>query len=138
MERPFFTPALPIILRHYPDAQAVYLFGSALEDPEHAEDVDIAILLHPAAAKRAGSFALSDLRQELEALFRKPVDLVNLRAVSVVFRKEIVFTGERMHTGDEFAAYEFEMLTLSLYQKLNEERREILEEFRRTGRAYEV
>ena len=63
---------------------------------------------------------------------------MNLRAVSVVFRKEIVFTGERVYTGDEFAAEEFEMLTLSLYQKLNDERREILEEFRRTGRAYEV
>lgn len=33
---------------------------------------------------------------------------------------------------------EFEMLTLSLYQKLNEERKEILAAFRETGRAYFV
>jgi len=30
------------------------------------------------------------------------------------------------------------MLTLSLYQKLNEERKEILEQFFETGKAYDV
>ncbi|MCZ7670644.1 MAG: hypothetical protein M5U34_27580 [Chloroflexi bacterium] len=44
----------------------------------------------------------------------------------------------RIFCADEYAADEFEMLTLSYYQKLNEERREILAEFARTGRAYPV
>jgi len=34
--------------------------------------------------------------------------------------------------------FHFEMLTLSFYQKLNEERRDILEQFYQTGRAYDV
>jgi hypothetical protein len=33
---------------------------------------------------------------------------------------------------------EFEALTLSLYQKLNDERRDILAAFHATGRAYDV
>jgi uncharacterized protein len=37
-----------------------------------------------------------------------------------------------------FAVDEFEMLFISYYQKLNEERREILDSFKKTGRAYTV
>ena len=48
---------------------------------------------------------------------------------------EVVTTGRRIYTGDARAADEFEMLTLSLYQKLNDERRAILEQFWATGRA---
>ncbi len=39
---------------------------------------------------------------------------------------------------DGDAAVEFEMLTLSFYQKLNEQRIAILESFEETGRAYDV
>ena len=39
---------------------------------------------------------------------------------------------------DNDAVAEFEMLTLSYYQKLNEERQAILEAFHETGRAYAV
>lgn len=55
-----------------------------------------------------------------------------------VFQKEIVTTGRRIACADNYAAEEFEMLTLSLYQKLNEERKEILEQFFETGKAYDV
>jgi predicted ATPase len=40
--------------------------------------------------------------------------------------------------GSYGTADEFEMLMLSFYQKLNEERQDILAEFARTGRAYPV
>jgi len=58
--------------------------------------------------------------------------------VSIVLQKEVLATGDRVYTRDRRAAEEYEMLVLSLYGKLNEERREILEEFARTGRAYVV
>ena len=44
----------------------------------------------------------------------------------------------RIFCADAYAADEFEMMTLSFYAKLGDERREILEQFRETGRAYSV
>jgi len=127
------------ILTHYSQAQAVYLFGSyGTEDERPSSDVDIAILLPPEQAKAAGSLLLGELHLALAELLSKEVDLVNLRQVSTVFQKEIVMTGQQIFCADEYATAEFEMLTLSYYQKLNEERREILAAFAESGRAYNV
>ncbi len=41
----------------------------------------------------------------------------------------------RIYCADLCAAEEFEMLTLSFYQKLNEERKAILESFEETGKV---
>jgi hypothetical protein len=89
-------------------------------------------------AKQVGSLALSRLRVDLEGLLRRDVDLINVRLVSTVFQKEIIAAERRIYCADEAAAAEFEMLVLSFYQKLNEERREILEAFFESGRAYDV
>ncbi len=127
------------ILSHYPQTQAIYLFGSYAAGQERADsDVDIALLLPPEMAKRAGNLALSQLHLSLSEQLGKEVDLINLRQVSSVFQKEIIMAEQKIFCADTAVADEFEMLTLSFYQKLNEERREILAEFARTGRAYQV
>lgn len=127
------------ILSHYPQTQAVYLFGSFGTEQERPDsDVDIALLLPPTAAKEVGNLALGQLHLSLTEQLGKNVDLINLRQVSSVFQKEIIMAERRIFCADEYAADEFEMLTLSYYQKLNEERREIMAEFARTGRAYPV
>lgn len=127
------------ILTHIPQVQAVYLFGSyGTQDERPSSDVDIALLLLPKQAKAAGSLLLGELHLALAELLGKEVDLVNLRLVSTVFQKEIVMTGRQVFCADAYAAAEFEMLTLSYYQKLNEERREILAAFKESGRAYDV
>lgn len=127
------------VLTHTPQVQAVYLFGSyGTEDERPSSDVDIALLLPHNTAKAAGSLLLGELHLALAELLGKEVDLVNLRQVSTVFQKEIVTTGHRIYCADPYAADEFEMLTLSYYQKLNEERREILAAFAESGRAYDV
>jgi hypothetical protein len=43
-----------------------------------------------------------------------------------------------LYCADQYPTDEFEMLALSSYQKLNEERREILDSILLTGRAYQV
>ena len=127
------------ILTHYSQVQAVYLFGSyGTENERSSSDVDIALLLPPDIAVAAGSLLLGELHLALAELLGKEVDLVNLRQVSTVFQKEIVMTGQQIFCADAYAADEFEMLTLSFYQKLNEERRDILAAFAETGRAYDV
>ena len=116
-----------VILNYYPDIQAVYLFGSFDTDDERDDsDVDIALLFHPCAAHAIGSLAMSDLRFGLEAELNKTVDIVNLRLASTVFQKEVVTSGRLIFQGDTYAVDEFEMLVFSFYQKLNEERAEII------------
>jgi predicted nucleotidyltransferase len=134
-----YRPIIETVLQHYPDVQAVYLFGSYDTEQEWPNsDVDIALLLPPATAREAGSLALSPPGFELERLLGKPVDLINLRSVSTVFQKEIIMADRRIYCSDEYAADEFEMLTLSFYQKLNQERSEVLAEGLRSGRFHNV
>jgi predicted nucleotidyltransferase len=117
------------MLAHYPAAQGIYLFGShATVTAWPNSDVDVAVLLPPDEAERAGNLALSPARAALEEALRREVDLLNARLVSTVMQKELIY-GELLYCGDRYAVDEFEMLTLSDYQRLNEERREIIKAF---------
>ena len=131
---------LEMLRRHATEISAfgvsrLAVFGSFARGEERPDsDVDIAVLFAPQQAKAAGSLALSDLRFELEAALKKEVDLINLRRVPTVLQKEVIAADRRIYQADEYAADEFEMLTLSYYQKLNEERAEIIEDALATGR----
>jgi predicted nucleotidyltransferase len=127
------------IIRHYPDVQAIYLFGTYGTGEEWPDsDVDIALLLPVAAAKREGSLSMSPCWSELRSLAKREVDLVNLRCVDTVFQNEILNSGRELLVPDRKAADEFAALIMSLYQKLSEERKEIIAEALRTGRAYDI
>ncbi len=127
------------VLRHYPDTQAIYFFGTYGTEEEWPDsDVDIALLLPPRQARASRMLAMSPLCAELGSLLKKPMDLINLREVSTVFQKEIIAANRRIYTGDAYAADEFEMLVFSFYQKLSEERAEILAEGLRSGSFYNV
>lgn len=127
------------ILEHYPATQAIYLFGTyGTADEWPDSDVDIAVLLPPEEARRQRQLVLTPCHHALADVLGRPVDLLNAREVSTVFQKEIIKSGRRLYCADEVAVAEFEMLTLSYYQRLNEERQAILEAFRETGRAYAV
>ena len=127
-----------IVLRHYPDVQGIYLFGSyGTEDEWPTSDIDIALLLPPQQAKHPKHLALTPCHLALLECLPHSVDLLNARQVSSVMQIEII-QGKLIYCANEYAVDEFEMLTISYYQKLNEERREILEAFWLTGRAYDV
>ena len=128
-----------IVLGYYPTVQGIYLFGSYGTENEWPDsDIDLALLLPPKQAEKEKSLGWSQCRFDLEDALSKDVDLLNARQVSTVFQKEIIFGGSLIYCANQYAVDEFEMLTISYYQKLNEERREILEEFYKTGRAYAV
>jgi predicted nucleotidyltransferase len=127
------------IVEHYPDTQGIYLFGSYGTDDERADsDVDIALLLPPIQARNEQDLQVSRCRASLVNLIRMDVDLINARRVSTVFQKEIIAHGRLIYCKDQYAVEEFEMIVLSLYQTLNEERRGILDSFAADGRAYAV
>jgi len=124
---------------HYPNVQGIYLFGSCTTGDEWPDsDIDIALLLQPLEAKKVKPLAISNCALELSLVLGKEVDLLNARTVSTVFQKEIVTKGRLLYCADRYAVDEFDMLTLSYYQKLNEERGGIIEAALADGRFYNL
>ena len=85
--------------------------------------------------------ALSELRrfelaQELAAQLHHDVDLVDLRSASTVMRMQVISTGECLFTVSDRLQGEFEDLGYSTYARLNEVRREVLNDVRTRGSVY--
>jgi predicted nucleotidyltransferase len=122
----FLRDALPGLI-------AVYRFGSSVDGQTHAEsDVDLAFL----ATASVEPMARFELQERLAARVGCDVDLVDLRSASTVMRMQVVSTGCLVATFDAAAQEAFEDHTYSAYARLNEERREILEQVRREGRVH--
>lgn len=127
---------IDVVHPSFPDVEAIYLFGSCDTVYEtQSSDIDVAILLPPLRAKLVTRSQLCEVRFDLEHVLKRDVDLINLRMVNVVFRHEIIKDARRIYCVHSCAADEFEMMTMSFYQKLNEERAEILDEIAETGRV---
>lgn len=116
-----------------PDLIALYRFGSQAKGTTRPEsDVDLAVLTrYPIPALRR-----FELAQELAAELHRDVDLVDLRSASTVMRMQVISTGECLDAPNESARREFEMYVYSDYARLNEERREILNDVRARGSVY--
>lgn len=127
------------VLRFYPDVQAIYLFGSYGTEYERPDsDVDLALLLPPSQAKAVGTIAMTDCWSALLDLTGRPVDLINLRQVNTVFQFRVVQTGQLIDAADRKALAEFEMMTMTFYQKLQEERAAIVADIVSTKRILQV
>ena len=128
------------ILTHYPNAQAIYLFGSwgtAYQTPH--SDLDIAALLPPATAKQVDTWEWITLSQELASITGvASVDLINLRQANTVLRKEIIAADRRIWCADASSVLEFEALIISLYHQLQFERKDIIADAIKTGRFRHV
>lgn len=124
----------------FPKIQAIYLFGSFVDNSaQKGSDLDLALLLPPSQARdEKSNLFMHPLQRRLQELVRRDVDLINLRRVQTVFQKEIIMGGRRIDCADPLGADEFDVQVLSRYQKLNEERAEIVRQFQETGRAYDV
>lgn len=125
--------SLPLLDRHLPGWQALWLFGScARGDALPGSDVDLAVLCPDVIGKPA----LETCRRALEANLHRDVDLIDLRAQPATFQNEILSGAVRLGAPSPLAADQFETLTLSLWQKLNEERRGILADVLESGRVF--
>lgn len=117
------------------DVEAIYLFGSQADGTARLEsDIDVA-LLRPSSVTESSAREMAAARRALGDATGLYVDLIDLRRVSTVFQHEIIGTGIRLHTSATEAVDEFETRVMSAYQKLNDERREILAAVRADGRA---
>ncbi|MBR7889603.1 nucleotidyltransferase domain-containing protein [Marinomonas sp. A79] len=108
-----------------PEVRLVYLFGSQADGSAGpSSDVDIAVLLE----KKLDSVARFDLEQILAIKLDKDVDLVDLLTASTVLQNQVIMNGELLF-GSENEQAKFEMQIMSMYQHLNEERADILQEY---------
>jgi predicted nucleotidyltransferase len=116
-----------------PDLIALYRFGSQAQGTARpGSDVDLAVLArNPILAMRR-----FELAQELAIQLHRDVDLVDLRSASTVMRMQVISTGECLCTVNDRLQGEFEDLVYSTYARLNEERREILNDIRTRGSVY--
>jgi predicted nucleotidyltransferase len=112
---------------------AVYRFGSTVAQRTHAQsDIDIAFL----AATRIDPVDRFALQEKLASRVGRDVDLLDLQTASTVMRMQVISNGHVLATYDTKAREAFEDHAYTSYARLNEERREILDQVRREGRVY--
>lgn len=108
-----------------PDVKLIYLFGSQVNGHAHQNsDIDIAILLD----KKIAAVKRFDIQESIAIKLNKDIDLVDLLSASTVMQNQVIQQGELIY-GDEKTCCQFEMQVLSMYQHLNHERAEILQDY---------
>lgn len=111
-----------------PETVAIYRFGSSVHGTTHPQsDIDLAVLL----PKPLPALQRFDVQERLATILHRSVDLVDLRAASTVMQKMVLATGIVTAVFEKTATDRFETYVLSAYARLNEERREILEQVKR-------
>jgi predicted nucleotidyltransferase len=75
----------------------VAVFGSYVNGtPTEESDVDVLIDFEPSAT--IGFFAMSDIKDTLETVIGKPVDLLTPQAISKCFKDEVLAQAEYVYT----------------------------------------
>ena len=111
---------------------AIILFGSYSRNTQNKEsDIDIAIKGNNIDLKK-----IYELKQKLENISQKDVDLVDLDDISDVFRYEILMNGIKLFCQDD---YKFDLYKLDMcreYLELNESRQDIIQRVKNGGSIY--
>nr|WKN34085.1 nucleotidyltransferase domain-containing protein [Tunicatimonas sp. TK19036] len=122
-----------LLQKALPQIQAIYLFGSIAQGQSTPEsDVDIAIL----CPERLEPLHRWNLAQQLARELHRDVDLIDLQQASTVMRFQVVSTSERIYTQDENKMAWWELQVYQLYLTLNDDRKPILDEIKKTGTIY--
>ncbi|WP_297522105.1 nucleotidyltransferase domain-containing protein [uncultured Clostridium sp.] len=111
----------------------IYLFGSFSRGEERVDsDIDIAFL----SDDNVDEYRCFMKAQELADIFKRDVDLIDLRKVTTVFKAQIIGSAKVIYCNDDSKRAYFEIRSLKEYALLNEERYEILERVKESGRVY--
>jgi uncharacterized protein len=121
------------VLAALPDVMAIYAYGSFARSEEWPQsDLDLAVLLPP---ERSVPDLLSSIA-EVSMRTGRSVDLVELRRVGDVLRREVLEDGLVLYVAQPDAVLEWEASALTRYGHYRDEVRDIMEDFRRTGVGY--
>ncbi|MEQ8880295.1 MAG: nucleotidyltransferase domain-containing protein [Cyclobacteriaceae bacterium] len=114
-----------VLTKKLPDLEAIYLFGSRAEGTEKiGSDWDFAFL----SRKGLKPAELWDIKSQLEAQYNEDIDILDLYHVDTVTQIEVIKSGKVLWNANNFYPLDFESVVISMYQKLNEERGEILKQ----------
>lgn len=117
---------------HWPEALAVYAFGSQIQGQAGPEsDLDLALLL-PAYADPLVRW---DVAQQLAIALGCDVDLLDLRAASTVMQYQVITTGQCLWA-QQPAAGLFECFVLSEKLDFDAARAGLLTEIAEQGKVY--
>jgi len=106
------------------DPVVVYQFGSTTAGSEHPEsDLDLAFF----SQSTCDPYDVFLVAQDIAGIVGRDVDLIDLDRASDVLKTQVIGNGRRLLVTDQLAVDTLEMLSLSSYARLNEERREVLE-----------
>ena len=113
----------------------IIVFGSHAKGSAHSEsDLDVAFYRED---KSFTSYEIFMFAQELAAIIKSEVDLVDLKEASTVFATQIFSTGTVIYSKNENLRMELHMRTYSMYARLNEERQPIIDKIMETGSVYD-
>lgn len=112
------VPLIDTVQRRVPGLLGIWLFGSLARGQQRDDsDIDLAVL----AKAPVDAVELFELGLELGVRASRDVDLLDLRVVSTIMRKEIVSEGELLIAADPTACESFVADSLALYVALREE-----------------
>ncbi|MET3727046.1 putative nucleotidyltransferase [Fictibacillus halophilus] len=112
----------------------IVVFGSTAKGTDRVDsDLDIAYL----SDQKIEKYDRFMMGQELATMINKDVDLVDLNHASTVFAAQIIQSGKTIFCKDDKRRMEFEMKTLKMYAKLNEEREIVMKRIEESGSVYE-
>jgi len=124
-----------LVTEHIPSVLAIYLFGSQATGLHSTNsDVDIAFLT-PFDC-RLNPVEVYQLKVKVEIALGKDVDLIHLNQASTVFQFQITTTATHLYVKNASMVLQYEALVLSMYQRLQEERKDILNEIISSGKVY--
>ncbi len=132
MEDDFVTA----IMQQLPMTQAIYLFGSFGTPYQRPDsDIDIALLLPHDSQAPCDQFIA--LQQQLALIAQRDVDLIQLRSANTILQFEIIEHGRRIAAPARSESDLFEVLVCAFYQKIQQERAEIITAGLQSGRFYD-
>jgi uncharacterized protein len=126
---------IKIVTEQIPSVQAIYIFGSqATGMNSTSSDVDIAFFT-PFEYKMDTVF-IYKVKMQLEEAIGKDVDFIHLNQASTVLQFVVTTTGSQLYVKNASLVLRYETLVLSMYQRLQEERKDILNEIISSGKVY--
>ena len=120
------TKITQLLIAKLPELQFAYLFGSqAAGTATKTSDIDIAVF----CGKKMDNIVRWSIQNELADELGSEVDLIDMLNASTVLQQQIITQGKCLYDPDKKSPA-FEMQIISMYQDLNEQRAEILKQYK--------
>lgn len=123
--------AVQILQQKLPGLVAVIAFGSFGTEYERREsDLDLAVLTE-APRDSIDVVKLWNIAQDIASTIGRDVEVINLRQASTVFCYQVLTTGTPIYCSNDLMLANFDNLSISMYLRLQEERKDILEDYKK-------